>query len=40
MVFDGRQMVVASARVNLVPIIQCLLEKPEVRARMQLLAKR
>jgi hypothetical protein len=40
MVFDGQQMIVASARANLEPLLQCLLEQPEVRTRLQSLAKR
>lgn len=40
MVFDGREMVVVSARVNPEPLIQCALNQPAVRARLQLLAKR
>jgi len=30
MVFDGRQMVVASARANLEPLLQCLLGQPKL----------
>jgi hypothetical protein len=30
MVFDGRQMIVASARANLEPPLQCLLEQPKI----------
>ena len=40
MVFDGKQMIVASARTNLQPLLTCIMEKPEVRSKLQLLAKR
>ena len=40
MVFDGRQMVLASARTNPQPLVQCLLNQPALRAKMQWLAKR
>ena len=40
MVFDGRQMVLASARTNPQPLVQCLLNQPALRAKMNWLAKR
>ena len=40
MVFDGRHMVVASARTNPQPLVQCLLNQPALRAKMNWLAKR
>ena len=40
MVFDGRQMVVASARTNPQPLVQCLLNQPALRAKMNWLARR
>ena len=40
MVFDGRQMVLASARTNPQPLVQCLLNQPALRAKMNWLARR
>ena len=40
MVFDGRQMVLACARTNPQPLVQCLLKQPALRAKLQELAKR
>ena len=40
MVFDGHQMVMVAAQGNPEPLVQCLLNQPDVRARLQLLAER
>lgn len=39
-VFDGQEMVVASAQANLEPLLQCVLDQPAMRAKARLLAKR
>lgn len=39
MVFDGRQMVLASARTNPQPLVQCLLKQPALRAKLHQLAR-
>ena len=39
MVFDGRQMVLASARTNPQPLVECLLKQPALRAKLQQLAR-
>ena len=40
LVFDGRQMVLIAARGNPEPLVRCLLNRPDVREKLQGLAKR
>ena len=40
MVFDGRQMIVASARANLAPLLQCVLHQSAAQTKRRLLSKR
>jgi hypothetical protein len=39
-VFTGQQTIVASVRANPEPLIQCLLQRPELRDKMRFLASR
>ena len=40
LVFDGRQMVLVSARTNPQPLVECLLKQPAAQAKLKWLAKR
>ncbi|MFO1513363.1 MAG: hypothetical protein U1F83_10695, partial [Verrucomicrobiota bacterium] len=39
-VFDGRQMVLVSARANVEPLLECLRNQPDFRAKVRSLAAR